>query len=213
MKSCLIPQISSSFICNMNKTYFILDDNKHAVRQIESLMANYGGFRHSGSETSPEKAIFFILSQRPDILFIDVEMPGITGLELVSRVQKDGYSPLVIFVTAYEKYAIQAIRKAAFDFILKPIDKKELDMVIKRLEKLYTSTDTSVDDELISLLTSREKEVFELLRYGMTSSDISLRLNISPETIYTYRRKIIKKLNLNSTKEILIKFPIVSKPS
>lgn len=196
----------------MDKSYFILDDNKHVVKQIETLMAAYGGLRHAGSETSPEKAISFILSHRPDILFIDVEMPGMNGLELASRIQKDGYSPMVIFVTAYEKYAIQAIRKAAFDFILKPIDKSELDMVINRLEKLYTSTDKTVDDELISLLTSREKEVFELLRYGMTSSDISLRLNISPETIYTYRRKIIKKLKLNSTREILIKFPIVDKP-
>jgi len=196
----------------MNKSYFILDDNRHVVRQIEALMAAYDGFKHAGSETSPDKAIFFILSQRPDVLFIDVEMPGINGMEVASRIRKDGYSPLIIFVTAYEKYAIQAIRKAAFDFILKPIDKSELDMVIKRMEKLYTSTDQSVDDELISLLTSREKEVFELLRYGMTSSDISLRLNISPETIYTYRRKIIKKLKLNSTKEILIKFPIDSKP-
>ena len=213
MKSCLILNISSSFILNMDKSYFILDDNRHVVEQIETLMSAYDGFRHAGSETLPEKAIAFILSQRPDILFIDVEMPGITGLELVSRVQKDGYSPLVIFVTAYEKYAIQAIRKAAFDFILKPIDKKELDMVIKRMEKIYASTDKTVDDELISHLTSREKEVFELLRYGMTSSDISLRLNISPETIYTYRRKIIKKLKLNSTKEILIKFPIISKSS
>jgi DNA-binding NarL/FixJ family response regulator len=174
-------------------------------------MSAYDGFKHAGSETSPDKAIFFILSQKPDVLFIDVEMPGINGMELASRIRKNGYSPLIIFVTGYEKYAIQAIRKAAFDFILKPIDKSELDMVIKRMEKLYTSTDKSVDDELISLLTSREKEVFELLRYGMTSSDISLRLNISPETIYTYRRKIIKKLKLNSTKEILIKFPIDGK--
>ena len=197
----------------MDKSYFILDDNRHVVEQIETLMSAYGGFRHAGSETFPEKAIAFILSQKPDILFIEVEMQGINGLELASRIQKDGYSPKVIFVTAHEKYAIQAIRKAAFDLILKPIDKSELDMVINRLEKIYTSTDKTVDDELISLLTSREKEVFELLRYGMTSSDISLRLNISPETIYTYRRKIIKKLKLNSTKEILIKFPIVSKPS
>lgn len=196
----------------MDKSYFILDDNKHVVKQIETLMSVYDGFKHAGSETSPEKAISFILSQKPDILFIDVEMPGMNGMDLASRVQKDGYSPQVIFVTAYEKYAIQAIRKAAFDFLLKPIDKSELDMVINRLEKLYTSTDKTVDDELISLLTSREKEVFELLRYGMTSSDISLRLNISPETIYTYRRKIIKKLKLNSTREILIKFPIVDKP-
>ena len=195
----------------MERSYFILDDNAHAVKQIEKLMANYDGFRHAGSETSPEKAICLILSQRPDILFVDIEMPGVTGLELVSRIQKDEYSPVVIFVTAHVKYAIQAIRKAAFDYILKPVDRKEMSVVIKRIEEYYSVNDYRVDDILISNLTHREKEVFELLRRGMTSCGISERLNISPETVYTYRRRIIRKLKLNSTRDIFIKYPLPDK--
>ncbi|MDT8400580.1 MAG: response regulator transcription factor [Bacteroidales bacterium] len=188
-----------------------MDDNAHAVKQIEKLMLKYDYFRHAGSETSPEKAIPLILSQRPDILFIDVEMPVMTGLDVVTKIQKEGYLPLVIFVTAYEKYAVQAIRKAAFDYLLKPVDKIELDMVIKRLREYYAKNDASVDNKLVSILTHREKDVFEMLRHCMTSIEIAERLNISPETVYTYRRRIIKKLNLNSTREILVRYPLPGK--
>ena len=67
-----------------------------------------------------------IREQVPDVLFLDVEMPGKTGFDLVGEIRKLGINPCIIFQTAFDKYAIEAIKNAAFDYLLKPIDKEEL---------------------------------------------------------------------------------------
>ncbi|MDZ7738177.1 MAG: DNA-binding response regulator [Bacteroidales bacterium] len=191
----------------MDRSYFILDDDRHAVERMEELMKSYPAFRHAGSETSPEKAIAVILSNRPGILFIDVEMPGYNGMDVICRIRKDNYAPVVVFVTAHEKYAIQAIKHSAFDYILKPVSKTDLEETLNRITEKNRNKNKYKQDELIELLTAREKEVLELLRHCLTSHEIATRMNISAETVYTYRRRIIKKLQLGSTKEIPVLFP------
>ncbi|MCF8222978.1 MAG: DNA-binding response regulator [Bacteroidales bacterium] len=185
---------------------FIIDDDSRAMEMMEELLKKSAGFNPVGSETAPEKAISIILSRRPEVLFLDVEMPGITGLDLVARIRKNEYDPIVIFVTAYEKYAIEAIRKAAFDYILKPYSKDQLKEVLKRIRS-HKRLKKVNENGNIDQLTQREKEVFELLRRCLTSEEISSKLNISAETVYTYRRRIIRKLDISSTREIPLKYP------
>lgn len=170
-------------------------------------MKAYPAFRHAGSETSPEKAISVILSNRPGIIFIDVEMPGYSGIEVIGRIRKGSYKPLIIFVTAHEKYAIHAIKKAAFDYLLKPVSRTDLEDTLNRITEKKGEKNLYRQDGLIDKLTLREKEVLDLLRHCLTSHEIAARMNISAETVYTYRRRIIKKLQLRSTKEIHLIFP------
>lgn len=191
----------------MDRSYFILDDDRHAVTRMEELMKSYPSFRHAGSETSPEKAISVILSNRPGIIFIDVEMPGFTGMDVVSRIRKENYAPVIVFVTAHEKYAIQAIKNSAFDYLLKPVSRTDLEDTLNRITEKKEEKNLYQQDGLFDKLTSREKEVLDLLRHCLTSKEIAARMNISAETVYTYRRRIIKKLKLGSTKEILVLFP------
>ncbi len=191
----------------MYRSYFILDDDRHAVERMEELMKSYPAFRHAGSEISPEKAISLILSNRPGILFIDVEMPGYTGIDVINRIRKENYKPLIIFVTAHEKYAIQAIKKGAFDYLLKPVSRTDLEGTLNRIAEKNRDRHFYQQKDLLETLTSREKEVLDLLRHCLTSHEIAARMNISAETVYTYRRRIIKKLRLGSTKEILVIFP------
>ncbi len=191
----------------MDRSYFILDDDRHAVDRMEALMKSYPAFRHAGSETSPEKAIPLILSNRPGIIFIDVEMPEYTGIDVAARIRKKDYRPVIVFVTAHEKYAIQAIKNSAFDYILKPVSRTDLEETLNRITERNKEKNVFRQDGLLDKLTAREKEVLELLRLCLTSREIAARMNISAETVYTYRRRIIKKLQLGSTKEILILFP------
>jgi two-component system, LytTR family, response regulator len=84
--------------------------------------------------TEPVKAIDFVLTRKPDVVFMDIEMPGMNGLSAAKEIHK---ATEIIFVTAYEKYSIEAIRLTAFDYLLKPIDEADLKKSVHRLaEKL-----------------------------------------------------------------------------
>jgi two-component system LytT family response regulator len=87
-----------------------------------------------GTATSWQNAIRLIRDLEPDLIFLDIEMPGKTGFELLQEIDKQGIKRnfKVIFHTSYDKYTIQALREAAFDFILKPPQEEELKIVIQR---------------------------------------------------------------------------------
>ncbi len=82
--------------------------------------------------TEPEKALLYLEDNSPDAAFLDIEMPGMSGLALANKI-KDKTE--IIFVTAYEKYSLEAFRIAALDYLLKPIDEKYLVSCVNRLEE------------------------------------------------------------------------------
>lgn len=186
---------------------YILDDEPDAISRIQFLLKKYDLFRIIGTECSPVRAIPIIKSNRPDVLFIDIEMPEFSGFDVLEKIIDESYKPLVIFVTAYDKYAIRAIKKSAFDYLLKPIDRDEMDALIGKLSQIVLRED-GVLKRAISSLTTRESEIFDCLRRGKSSREISLILNIAINTVDTHRRRILRKLNLSSTKEILLHFPL-----
>lgn len=186
---------------------FILDDEADAVSRMEILLGDREMLRICGSETNPELAIPLIRSLRPDLLFLDVEMPGFTGFEVLEKVRSNDYRPVVIFVTAYDKYAIQAIKASAMDYILKPVDPDELRQALDK----YLSEKGPLRQQQfpgIEKLTPREREIFKLLRSGQRSKQIAEVLNISKNTVDTHRRRILKKLGLSSTLEIHLNDPV-----
>lgn len=82
--------------------------------------------------TEPGKALAWLEENTPDAVMLDIEMPGVNGLNIAARIQ---HKSEVIFVTAYEKYSIEAIRLTAFDYLLKPIDENDLVKCMARLEE------------------------------------------------------------------------------
>lgn len=188
-------------------TAFILDDEPDGVTRLQYLLKKYTQVRVTGCETNPVMAIPQIRSNRPDILFLDIEMPGYSGFEILDKVKQESYSPIVVFVTGYDKYAIKAIRESAFDYLLKPVDRTELDDLIDKLIRINPLQSGSIP-AMLHLLTPRECEIFEFIRKGHTSLDISKVLNISPNTVDTHRRRILRKLEISSTREIILRFPI-----
>ena len=112
----------------------LIDDEVHALDALQILLAEYCpqvnivAMCRSGSE-----AIGKIQELNPQLLFVDIEMPHMTGFELLSRVK--GHEFEVIFTTAYNQYAINAIRIEAMDYLLKPIDEEELIRAVKRAEE------------------------------------------------------------------------------
>lgn len=119
-----------------NFSTLIVDDEPSAIRTLSEDLADYSDIILNGTYTSPEEAVEAILDFRPDLLFLDMEMPGKNGIEILQAVRDDLQKPMrVVFYSGYDRYMMDAIRNAAFDFLLKPYKKEELDAIIHRLRE------------------------------------------------------------------------------
>lgn len=113
----------------------IIDDEALSADMLEYLITkNTPQITQVKKATSAVEGLAMIQSYKPDLLFLDIQMPFISGFELLSKISKYDFS--VIFTTAYNKYAIRAIRFSALDYLLKPVDAEELkDAVNRYIEK------------------------------------------------------------------------------
>jgi len=110
----------------------------------------------------PEDAIVAIENQQPDILFLDIEMPRINGFELLSRLKKVNFK--VIFVTAYSDYAIEAFKKNAIDYILKPIDNDDLMIAVnKTLDIINLKSERDNNAKLVSVLAENISKINKII--------------------------------------------------
>lgn len=116
----------------MNTLYraLIVDDETSAREILENLLSAFPEFEIAGKAADVDSALQIILSQHPDIIFLDIEMPIKNGFELIREIRNYSLAPTIVFVTAFNEYAIQAIKLAAFDYILKPIDPDEFKQCI-----------------------------------------------------------------------------------
>ena len=115
----------------------IIDDDKECIFSLKEHLSLFPEIELQGFASHYSKAVNLITKTTPDLVFLDVEMPGKNGFELlndVRNVQKTNFK--VIFYTAYDKYMVKALRESAFDYILKPIDPKELRNSIERFKSV-----------------------------------------------------------------------------
>jgi two-component system LytT family response regulator len=108
---------------------YIVDDEKLAITRLTRLLEATRRVTIAGSSTDPEEALAFLRSQDIDALFLDIQMPGLTGFELLERLERQ---PLVIFTTAFDRYALNAFDANSVDYLLKPI---EADRLVRALDK------------------------------------------------------------------------------
>ena len=111
---------------------FLVDDEPPAVRRLARSLARIDDVEVVGSATSPSQAVAMIESQRPDLLFLDISMPGMNGFDLLDRLPRDG-QPAVIFVTAYDDHAVHAFDVAAVDYLMKPVAPERLEEAVGRV--------------------------------------------------------------------------------
>jgi two-component system LytT family response regulator len=111
----------------------IIDDEISSIKNMENLLKDHPEIRVVATESNAMKAMDVIRDFNPDLIFLDIQMPGKTGFEIVDEMFTEGYEPEVIFATAFDQYAIEAIRYAAFDYLVKPLKPSELASAIGRL--------------------------------------------------------------------------------
>ncbi len=108
----------------------IVDDERLARKELKKLLQNHSSIEVIDDAANAQEALEKIESQKPDLIFLDIQMPEKTGFDLLEDLT---YIPEVIFVTAYDEYAIKAFEVNAFDYILKPVDPQRLEQAIIKL--------------------------------------------------------------------------------
>ena len=120
----------------------IVDDEKPALDVLRLLLEKTGQIRVVGSFTRAEDALSQLWSLTPDVVFLDIEMPEMSGLELAAKIMEAGKELEIVFVTAYDKYALEAFRVNAVDYILKPFSSDDIAKTVKRLKKIRPLPDS-----------------------------------------------------------------------
>jgi two-component system LytT family response regulator len=116
----------------VNMRAYVVDDERLAVDRLTRLLAATGRVEIVGSETDPVAALELLRSTPIDVLFLDIQMPGLTGFELLARLDHD---VTVVFTTAYDRYAIDAFGVNSLDYLLKPIEPERLERALDKVER------------------------------------------------------------------------------
>lgn len=109
----------------------LVDDEHKSILNLEILLTEYcNNVQIVGRANNAIEAVKVILTEKPDVIFLDVQMPGYSGFDVLEQIKETNAK--IIFTTAHKDYAINAIKKGAFDYLLKPLDIEELKNCVKR---------------------------------------------------------------------------------
>jgi two-component system, LytTR family, response regulator LytT len=122
----------------------LVDDEQLARDELQYLLGQVGGVEVIGQAGNGLEALAAIERLQPEIVFLDVQMPGLTGFEVARRLLDQQGAAHIIFVTAFDQYAIEAFEVNAVDYLLKPVDPLRLDVAVQRARRRISS-DRSID--------------------------------------------------------------------
>lgn len=130
----------------------IVDDEPLARSRIIDLLANEDGVEIAGTAASGSSAVEAIKRLSPDLVFLDIQMPGMTGLDVIRAIGADAMPP-TIFVTAFDQHALQAFDLAALDYLVKPFDDERFEQAFRRARRYTALEDTGrLHEQLLSVL-------------------------------------------------------------
>ena len=112
---------------------YLVDDEPLALKRLSRLLKAAGGVEIVGASTDPVEALKALGAERVDVLFLDIQMPGMNGFELLAKLDSQ---PVVIFTTAHDRYALQAFEVNSIDYLLKPIEPPQLERALGKLAQL-----------------------------------------------------------------------------
>lgn len=132
----------------------IVDDERLARQELKKLLSEYDNLDIIGEAANGEEAADKINAEKPDLVFLDIQMPGKSGFDLLEDLD---HIPYVIFVTAYDEYAIKAFEVNALDYLLKPVENHRLEEALKKVEhrinedRSHTEEAPSSNEDVLNL--------------------------------------------------------------
>jgi two-component system, LytTR family, response regulator len=191
-------------------TAIIIDDEaKGRLALREKLLAYCPQIKLLAEATNGQEAILLIQHHKPQLIFLDIEMPRMNGFEMLNELHEKKFH--IIFTTAYDQYAIKAIKYAAFDYLLKPIDIEELKTAIEKID-LKETNQTKNQVELLKQNMQHPKKQLNKLAIptldGLLFFDINDIIHLEANSNYTFiyfadKSKITASKTLKEFEELL----------
>jgi two-component system LytT family response regulator len=113
----------------------VADDEPLARERLRLLLSRHPAYEVVAECTDGDEALAAIEAERPDVAFLDISMPGRTGVEVAAALLDDAEAPAIVFVTAYDQYALSAFEVSAIDYLVKPVDRERFEQMLQRVEK------------------------------------------------------------------------------
>lgn len=210
----------------MSETRILLADDHVVLRSgLRLLLDAQPDFKVVGEASDGREALKLAADLKPDLILLDLTMPGLSGMEALPALRKAAPAARVLILTMHddEGYLKQALRNGASGYVLKKAADSELiaaaravlrgevyvhpSMTKALLEDLLPPASAVVPTDPWEALTEREQEVLTLVALGHTSAEIASRLSLSPKTVETYRARGMEKLGLRS-RAALVQFAL-----
>ncbi|GIV37279.1 MAG: DNA-binding response regulator [Cyclobacteriaceae bacterium] len=202
-------------------TLYLVDDHQLVIDGIISLVESSGEWEVIGYANSGEEALQKIPILKPDIILMDLEMPRMNGLQCTEKLlaQHANYK-IVILTFHHEKALVQKMVKMGIaGYIIKNAPRQEFlsglqavmqgnkfyctQLTESLLEVNPLSLKRESNVKLLALLSQREREVLQLIAEGISSKEIADKLHLSPGTVETHRKNLLKKLNVRNSAELI----------
>lgn len=202
-------------------TTIVLADDHHVIRKgLRSLIEEEQDLKIVGEAGNGDETMQLVKSLRPDILILDMVMPGLNGIEITRLVRQSVPTTAIVILSMYstEGYVHKAIRAGARAYVLKQSTSDELIHAIHEVSagRRYLShilseraIDTYVQETMDSdldpllILTSREREVLKMIAMGNTNKEIAIKLIVSQRTVEFHRANIMRKAGLRNQSELI----------
>lgn len=203
----------------------IADDHELIRNGIKSTLKAKRDFKIAGEASNGNEAMQLLLKHKPDVLLLDISMPGLSGIEVAQEIKVQGIDVKILFLTMYDgyEYINKCLEVGASGYLVKTDAGDELVQAITTIAEggnYYSGMvhKAVMDNHASSIgkkkmaqkineigLTKREKEVVKLVAEGMTSIAIAKKLFVSPRTIDTHRSNLMKKLEVKNSAELVNK--------
>jgi DNA-binding NarL/FixJ family response regulator len=199
---------------------FLADDHTLVRGGIRVLLQSIEGMSVVGETGDGTEALAMIRSLRPDLVLLDISMPGLNGLEIAERVSKElpQVRILVLSMHATESYVADALRAGVVGYLRKSAAVAELPVAIEAVSRGEVYLSPGISREVLEVLrsgsvppgplaglSSRQREILQLIAEGHSSKEIGFRLGISSKTVDTHRAQIMERLGIQNIQG-LVKF-------
>ncbi|MBI1343676.1 MAG: response regulator [Terrimonas sp.] len=192
----------------MIKKVFIVDDHYMVIEGIRSLLQDEKSVEWTGHAMNAESCLAFLKQQQPDVILMDISLPGKSGIELCKEIKEKYPSVFVIGLSTFnqQSFISKMMDSGASGYILKNATAAEIMEALETVMKGKVYLSHEAADSLknragmaVPVLTRREKEILALIAEGLTNNEIAQRLFVSPTTVDTHRKNLLLKLDAKNT--------------